>query len=200
MQKIWGKHTFRPASSTGRYYSNLTTGGNVDITTDRRMTTQYYDNIAGTAWLRQLAAGPGQLGPRQQLAGPASLQGYWGAYVQDDFQAEPETDHQRGHRWDFEPPRTERFDRQIVWRDEKYKWTGHPIPAGAGPTSRSRPASPSTSPVDEDGIMAAQPCWEPRVPDSLLPAGVTLPLRPRGGAGYQFCREPCFDSGTDWTG
>ncbi len=32
-----------------------------------------------------------------------------------------------GVRWDFEPPRTERYDRQIYW-DSTYKWPWTPTP------------------------------------------------------------------------
>jgi len=127
-QKIWGKHTIKAGFEHRRYYSNLFTGGNVDITTDRRMTTQYYDNIAGTgmgfaSWL----LGRANWGQGTQLAGPASLQPYWGAYLQDDIKLTSKLTLNAGIRWDFEPPRTERFDRQIVW-DEKYTWDWKPNP------------------------------------------------------------------------
>jgi hypothetical protein len=128
MQKIWGKHTLKAGFEHRRYYSNLTTGGSVDITTDRRMTTQYYDNIAGTgmgfaSWL----LGRANWGQGTQLAGPASLQPYWGAYLQDDFKVSPKLTVNAGIRWDFEPPRLERFDRQIVWDETyKYDWTPNP--------------------------------------------------------------------------
>ena len=128
LQKIWGKHNFKAGAEHRRYYSNVTTGGSVDMTTDRRMTTQYYDNIAGTGMgFASFLLGKANWGQGTQLSGPASLQTYWGAYLQDDFKVSPKLTINAGIRWDFEPPRTERFDRQIVW-DEKYKWDWTPNP------------------------------------------------------------------------
>ena len=127
-QKIWGKHTLKAGFEQRRYYSNMFTGGSVNITTDRRMTTQYYDSLAGTgmgfaAWL----LGRANWGEGKQLAGPASFQGYYGAYLQDDIKLTSKLTINAGIRWDFEPPRTERYDRQIVW-DEDYVWDWKPNP------------------------------------------------------------------------
>ena len=47
------------------------------------------------------------------FAGPASLQTYWGAYIQDDIKLTSKLTVNAGLRWDYEPPRTERFNRQI---------------------------------------------------------------------------------------
>lgn len=128
VQKIWGKHTMKAGYEHRRYYSNLLTGGNMDITTDRRMTTQYYDSIAGTGMgFASFLLGRGNWGQGTQLAGPASLQNYHGAYLQDDIKLTSKLTINAGIRWDFEPPRTERFDRQVVW-DENYKWDWQPNP------------------------------------------------------------------------
>ena len=120
-QKIWGKHTIKGGVEHRRYYSNLFTGGNVDLTTDRRVTTQYYDSVAGTGMgFASYLLGKVNWGQGTQMAGPASLQTYWGSYLQDDIKLTSKLTLNAGIRWDMEPPRTERFDRQIVW-DEQYK-------------------------------------------------------------------------------
>lgn len=147
-QKMWGKHTFKAGFEHRRYYSNLFTGGNVDMTTDRRMTTQYYDNVAGTgmgfaSWL----LGNVSWGQGTQLAGPASLQTYWGSYLQDDIKVTPKLTLNLGIRWDFEPPRTERFDRQIFW-DEKYQYDWKPNPGWSWANVQR-----------QAGVNFAEPIW-----------------------------------------
>jgi hypothetical protein len=42
---------------------------------------------------------------------PASASTYWGLYVQDDWKATPKLTVNLGYRYDFDVPRTERFDR-----------------------------------------------------------------------------------------
>jgi hypothetical protein len=147
-QKIWGKHTLKMGFEHRRYYSNLFTGGSVNITTDRRMTTEYYDNIAGTgmgfaSWLLGLA----NWGEGKQLAGPSSLQNHYAAYLQDDIKLTSKLTINVGIRWDFEPPRTERFDRQIVW-DENYTWDWKPNPGWSWDKVQQ-----------QAGIQFEQPYW-----------------------------------------
>ena len=60
-----------------------------------------------------------------QLAGPASLQPYHGAYIQDSYKVTSKLTLNYGVRWDFEPPRSERHDRQFYW-DENYVWPWTP--------------------------------------------------------------------------
>ena len=60
-----------------------------------------------------------------QLAGPASLQPYHGAYFQDSYKVTSKLTLNYGVRWDFEPPRAERHDRQFYW-DENYQWPWTP--------------------------------------------------------------------------
>jgi hypothetical protein len=67
-------------------------------------------------------------GDGNQLAGPASLQTYHGAYLQDDIKLTRKLTLNVGIRWDFEPPRTERFNRMTFW-DRNYTWNVQPNPS-----------------------------------------------------------------------
>ena len=60
---------------------------------------------------------PAPTGSGTELAGPASLQTY--------FKLTSKLTINAGIRWDFEPPRTERFNRQIFW-DKDYPWDWQP--------------------------------------------------------------------------
>jgi hypothetical protein len=126
VQKLWGKHTFKFGYEHRRYYSNYVSGGSFDTYSVRSTTSQYFDAPAPTGsgfagWLLGAVGG----GSGSELAGPASLQSYHGAYFQDDFKVSSKWTVNAGIRWDFEPPRTERFDRQIFW-DKSYKWNWQP--------------------------------------------------------------------------
>ena len=66
-------------------------------------------------------------GDGSQYAGPTSLQTYHGAYAMDDFKATKKLTLNLGVRWDFEPPRTDRFQKQVYW-DRSYKWNISPDP------------------------------------------------------------------------
>lgn len=123
LQKLWGKHTFKLGYETRRYYSNFSQGGSFSTSTVRSLTSQYYDspvNGSGSGFAGWLLGGVGG-GSGTQLAGPASLQTYHGAYIQDDFKVTRKFTLNAGVRWDFEPPRTERYNRQTFW-DNNYKW------------------------------------------------------------------------------
>ena len=92
------------------------------------------------SWLLGIAT----WGQGTQLAGPASCQTYSGAYFQDDIKIANRLSVNLGVRWDFEPARTERFDRQLAW-DPNYQWNWKPNPGWswekvqqqAGPTFRA---------------------------------------------------------------
>ncbi|HWB99194.1 MAG TPA: carboxypeptidase regulatory-like domain-containing protein [Bryobacteraceae bacterium] len=197
LQKIWGRHTLKMGVEHRRYYSNLFTGGSVDITTDRRMTTQYYDTIAGTgsgfaSWL----LGRANWGQGTQLAGPASLQTYWGSYIQDDIKVTSKLTINAGIRWDFEPPRTERFDRQIVW-DADYKWDWTPNPGWSWDAVQK-----------QAGITFAPPSWltngiygraamlgTKEYPMRSLQKEYPYHFGPRVGVAYQFLPRTVFRAG-----
>lgn len=129
IQKLYGKHTFKAGYEHRRYYSNVPSGGRFSTYTVRSLTSKYYDSpVSGfgsglAGWLLGGVAG----GDGVQLAGPASLQTYHGAYIQDDIRLTSKLVVNAGIRWDFEPPRTERFDRQTFW-DKDYKWPWSPNP------------------------------------------------------------------------
>ena len=126
VQKLWGKHTFKFGYEHRRYYSNYVSGGSFGLASQRSVTSQYYDQPVPTGsgfagWL----LGAVTWGSGTELAGPASLQTYHGAYFQDDIRLTSKWTLNAGIRWDFEPPRTERFNRQIFW-DKSYKWDWQP--------------------------------------------------------------------------
>jgi hypothetical protein len=128
VQKQTGRHTLKLGYEHRRYYSNIYSGGVFSTASIRSATSQYFDapnNGSGSglaSWMLGVVGG----GSGTQLAGPASLQGYHGAYVQDDFKVRKNLTVNLGLRWDIEPQRTERFDRQTFW-DRDYKW---PVSAG----------------------------------------------------------------------
>lgn len=197
IQKIWGKHTIKAGFEHRRYYTNMFTGGSMDMTTDRRMTTEYYDTIAGTGMgFASFLLGRANWGQGTQLAGPASLQTYDGAYVQDDFKLTSKLTINAGIRWDLEPPRTERFDRQIVW-DEKYKWNWQPNPGWSWDLVQK-----------QAGITFAQPYWmtngiygraamlgTKEYPMRSLQQEYPYHFGPRIGAAYQFMPRTVFRAG-----
>jgi hypothetical protein len=126
VQKLWGKHTLKLGYEHRRYYSNYVSGGSFSTYSARSTTSQYFDAPAPTGsgfagWLLGAVTG----GSGTELAGPASLQTYHGAYIQDDIKLTSKWTVNAGIRWDFEPPRTERFNRQIFW-DKQYKWDWQP--------------------------------------------------------------------------
>jgi hypothetical protein len=187
VQKIWGKHSIKVGYEHRRYYSNVTSGGSFNITTDRRVTSQYYDNpVTGLPFASWLLGVP-NWGQGTQLAGPASLQTYHGLYGQDDIKLTRKLTLNLGLRWDYEPPRTERYNRQMVW-DPNYKWDWKPN------------ADWSWNQVQQEaGITFAQPAWitqgvygriamlgTPEYPYRSWQKTYPRHLGPRAGIAYQF--------------
>lgn len=125
VQKLWGKHTVKMGYDHRRYYVSLSSGGMVEMASSRNVTSQYFDTPTTGSGFASWLLGAVIWGDGTQFAGPASLQTYHGAYVQDDFKVNSKLTLNLGVRWDFEPPRTERFDRQIYW-DERYRWPVKP--------------------------------------------------------------------------
>jgi len=129
VQKQAGRHTLKAGYEHRRYYSNVYSGGSFSAASIRSATSQYFDapnNGSGSglaSWMLGVVGG----GSGTQLAGPASLQTYHGAFVQDDFKVRKNLTVNLGLRWDIEPARTERFDRQTFW-DRDYKWPVSAIP------------------------------------------------------------------------
>jgi hypothetical protein len=130
IQRLTGRHTLKAGYEHRRYYSNIYSGGSFSSASIRSATSQYFDapnNGQGSglaSWMLGVVGG----GSGTQLAGPASLQPYHGLYVQDDFKVAKNLTINAGLRWDYEAPRTERYDRQTFW-DRNYRW---PVNAAAG--------------------------------------------------------------------
>ncbi|HZT28817.1 MAG TPA: TonB-dependent receptor [Bryobacteraceae bacterium] len=147
LQKLWGKHTLKIGYEHRRYYANTTTGGLVEMSTQRSVTSQYFDTPTTGSGFASFLLGDAIWGDGTQLAGPASLQTYHGAYVQDDIKLTKTITLNLGVRYDYEPPRTERYNRQIYW-DQNYHWPVTPDPGwswaqveqAAGVTNASQPA------------------------------------------------------------
>ncbi len=129
LQKQTGRHTIKMGYEHRRYYSNIYSGGTFSTSSIRSSTSEYFDapnNGSGSgfaSWLLGVVGG----GSGTQLAGPASLQTYHGAYIQDDFKVLKNLTVNLGLRWDIEPARTERYDRQTFW-DRDYRWPVDAIP------------------------------------------------------------------------
>jgi outer membrane receptor protein involved in Fe transport len=126
VQKIHGKHTFKAGYEHRRYYTNAVSGGTFAVSTNRITTAlgPDYRTESGSPFASFLL-GNVIWGTGQQISGPASLQTYHGAYLQDDFKISSKLTLNFGLRWDLETPRTERFNRQIFW-DRNYKWSWTP--------------------------------------------------------------------------
>jgi hypothetical protein len=130
LQKIWGKQTMKFGLEHRRYYANVPGGGyeqqssgpEIDAVSPTTNPLQTGSGLAG------MELGYLDWGDGSAVGGPASLQTYWGAYLQDDVKLTSKFTLNAGIRWDFEPPRTERWNRQIYW-DKNYKW---PVVPNAG--------------------------------------------------------------------
>lgn len=122
LQKLVGQHNLKFGFQHHRYYTNQYVGGAFNMATDRTITQMDPNNFNddGSAYASSLL-GKMIYGGGNQWAGPASLQTAFGAYAIDQFKLTSKMAVNAGVRWDFEPPRTERFNRQIFW-DDKYKW------------------------------------------------------------------------------
>ena len=128
IQKVYGRHTFKAGYEHRRYYSNEETGGNFEDYSAATSTALNPTSIGTSGdgfagFLLGIAEG----GDGYQYAGPASLQTYHAAYGMDDFKVSKKLTLNLGVRWDFEPPRTDRFNRQVFW-DRNYTWNIQPDP------------------------------------------------------------------------
>ena len=126
LQKQLGIHSLKFGWEHRRYYTNQYTGGQFLVSSERSVTQRNPLNFDGSgSGYASYLLGLATWGTGNQWAGPASLQTYYGAYAQDDIRLTPRTALNLGLRWDFEPPRTERYNREIFW-DSKYKWDVQP--------------------------------------------------------------------------
>lgn len=187
VQKMWGKHTIKAGYEQRRFYTNAISGGEFSVSTNRITTAlgPDYRTESGSPFASFLL-GNVIWGTGQQISGPASKQVYHGAYIQDDWKVSRKLTVNLGLRWDFEPPRTERFDRQIFW-DRDYKWDVQPT------------AGWSWSQVEQQvGQSLAQPDWmskgiygrvavmgTPEYPGRTLQKALHDHFGPRVGVAYQ---------------
>jgi hypothetical protein len=126
VQRLHGKHTWKAGFDHRRFYLNQFSGGDFQMSTAPMVTALNPGNqtVTGSPFASFLLGQP-VWGQGTQYAGPASLQTAWGAYIQDDIKVTKKLSVNLGIRWDFEPSRTERFDRQAFW-DSQYKWPWQP--------------------------------------------------------------------------
>ncbi len=122
LQKIVGRHTFKAGYEERRYYSNEEVGGLFEEAAGREATA-FNPSTAGVNGdvFASYLLGIVTWGDGNQYAGPASLQSYQGAYFQDDIKLTKKLTINAGIRWDYEPPRTERYNREVFW-DRNYTW------------------------------------------------------------------------------
>jgi hypothetical protein len=128
LQKLMGRHNLKVGFQGHRYYTNQYTGGSLGFTsgTDATQFNPVNYDGSGTQYATMLL-GIIDGGSGNQWAGPASLQTAYGVYGQDTIKLTNKLTVSAGIRWDIEPPRTERFNRQVFW-DEKYKWDASTAP------------------------------------------------------------------------
>jgi hypothetical protein len=127
LQKLVGKHSFKMGWEHRRYYTNQYVGGSFYESSDRTTTQMNPLNYNGSgSGYASFLLGNTTWGGGNQWSGPASLQAYHAAYFQDDIKLTNKLTINAGIRWDFEPPRTERYNREIFW-DSKYKWDIQPV-------------------------------------------------------------------------
>jgi hypothetical protein len=126
LQRLSGRHSWKAGFDHRRYYLNQMTGGSFAMSTSPMVTAASPGDLNNSGHpFASFLLGQPTWGSGTQYAGPASLQTYWGAYVQDDIKLARMLSVNLGVRWDFEPSRTERFDRQIFW-DTDYRWPWEP--------------------------------------------------------------------------
>jgi hypothetical protein len=122
LSRTMGRHHLKAGYEHRRYYTNYYQGGDFSYSSSRdttRMNPLVSDHTG--AYYAGFLLGNVIWGGGNQYAGPASLQSYHAAFFQDDMKLTSRLTVNAGVRWDFEPPRTERYDRQIFW-DKDYTW------------------------------------------------------------------------------
>jgi Carboxypeptidase regulatory-like domain/TonB-dependent Receptor Plug Domain len=208
--KILGKHTAKFGFEHRRYYTNLYGGfgsnvGNFSTGSSQSGTSQSYLNpgLSGYGFGSWLLGEVNQASGNQ-YGGPASLQPYWGAYAQDSYKVTPKLTVSYGVRWDFEPPRSERFNRQYYW-DPNYKW---PITPDAGwswtQVLQQAGVNPATAPTPfwmTNGILGRLALIDtPDYPGTVSQATHPDHFAPRTGVAYEFLRHTVLRAsyGINW--
>jgi hypothetical protein len=196
VQKLWGKHTLKAGYDHRRYYSNLYSAfgagvGSFTESTLRSVTSRSINNPlpTGMGWASWLL-GVTTTGSGIQLAGPASLQRYHGAYIQDSYKVTSKLTLNYGVRWDFEPPRSERHDRQFYW-DDSYVWPWTPSAGWSWSSVLQKVgADPSTTPTPAwitNGIRGRLALMGTNdYPGRYSNASHPFHFSPRAGVAYEF--------------
>jgi hypothetical protein len=189
VQKLMGKHTIKAGFDHRRFYLNQFSGGNFDMSTAPMVTALNPGNqtVTGSPFASFLLGQP-TWGSGTQWAGPASLQKAFGAFFQDDIKVTKKLSVNLGIRWDFEPSRTERFDRQVFW-DTQYKWPWQPN-AGWSWDSIKTQVGASNMPTPEwitNGIKGRVAMMgTPEYPGRTLVQNKPYRFSPRTSAAWQF--------------
>ena len=210
LMKVLGKHTLKFGLEHRRYYTSLYGGygsnvGNFSTGSAQSGTSQSYltPGLSGYGFASWLMGEVSQASGNQ-YAGPASLQRYWGAYAEDSYKVTPKLTLSYGVRWDFEPPRSERFNRQYYW-DSSYKWSITPNPgwswnqvlqqAGVNPGSAPTPAWMTQGILGRLALVKTS-----EYPGSTSQASYPRHFSPRTGIAYQILPHTVFRAsyGINW--
>jgi hypothetical protein len=210
LMKVFGKHTLKFGLEHRRYYTSLYGGygsnvGNFSTGSSQSGTSQSYltPGLSGYGFASWLMGEVNQASGNQ-YAGPASLQRYWGAYVEDSYKATPRLTLSYGVRWVFEPPRSERFNRQYYW-DPTYKWSLTPNPgwswnqvlqqAGVNPGSAPTPVWMTQGILGRLALVKT-----PEYPGATSQASYPRHFSPRTGIAYQILPHTVFRAsyGINW--
>ena len=214
VQKVWGKQTIKVGLEHRRYYANIPTGGYEQQSSGPEIDSVSPNGsspLATGSGLAGMELGYLNWGDGTQLAGPASLQTYWGSYIQDDIKLTSKLTVNAGLRWDYEPPRTERFNRQIYW-DKNYHWPVTPNPGwswsdvtAAAAAAPGAPASVASAPepnwlVNGYELGRVAMLGTPDYPGRSAQQDLWHHFAPRVGLAWQFSPRPCCGSVTELTG
>ena len=210
LTKILGKHTVKVGFEHRRYYTSLYGGfgsnvGNFSTGSSQSGTSQSYlsPGLSGYGFASWLLGEVNQASGNQ-YGGPASLQTYWGSYAEDTFKATSKLTLTYGVRWDFEPPRSERYDRQYYW-DENYKWNMTPDAGWSWSQVLQQagvnPASAPTPPWMTNGILGRLALINTQdYPSTQSQASHPDHFSPHTGIAYQFRPRTVLRAayGIDW--
>ena len=193
-QKMLGKHTIKAGVEIRRYHSNEETGGDFGVSSDNSTTSYNLDttSTSGDSYASYLL-GVGTWGGGEQYTGPCSTQAYKARMFRTQIKFTKKLSVNAGIRWDYEPPRTERWNREVFW-DRSYNWNVSLDPGW------------SWAEVEQQiGFSMPEPQWmtngihgrmaemgTPEYPETEPGARPTLPLRPA----YR-CRLPNYSQDRD---
>jgi hypothetical protein len=155
VQKLINSHNLKFGFQHHRYYTNVLSGGNLTFGSDPA-TTSYNPNVGGDGTGDGYASflmGTLVTAAGNQYAGPASRQTAWDAYGLDSWKVNKNLTVNVGVRWDYEPPRTERHNRQVFW-DTKYNWNLSPAAGWSWQNNMTQAGIPA-----DEAATLPQPSW-----------------------------------------